>query len=399
MGVTGPYWSDQRLDALRLVGDPVADAAVAAYFAERAEAHPGALLAHMVHQGTVMSDKQSPALAKYFDDQPALPQWAEPDRIAKAQDFFAESGLLIGVALYCASLPETFAAAEGVQVLHLTARLATGTRRRIYETAQFLIDVMTPGALEVGAAGYREARRVRIVHAAVRHLILNDPTVDRACDGPTSAPRWCSEWGLPLNREDMLGTLMAFTTVVFDALPRLGVETSLEERADYLHAWKVVGALMGIPADLLGDLDVKSADELTAAIRRRQQRPSLEAQEMMGALLGLLESEMPRSLNSLPRSLVRYLVGNEVADMLAIRPSTSIDLLFDPLRRIMAAVSLIQEHNRMVRSASERLGRRMMRAFLGAERGDRRAAFSIPTQLAHRWGVAAPGPTVDAPAR
>ena len=51
---------------------------------------------------------------------------------------------------------------------------------------------------------YRAPHGVRLFHAAVRHMLRNDPTYDRAALGE------------PINQEDLLGTLLAFTVVVID---------------------------------------------------------------------------------------------------------------------------------------------------------------------------------------
>ncbi len=276
-------------------------------------------------------------------------------------------------------------------MLHLTARLATDPRRRIYETAQMLIDAMAPGGLQVGAPGYREARRVRLMHAAVRHLIEHDPAVAKTCDPSATGPHWCHAWGVPINQEDLLGTLMTFTVVVFDSLRRLGVPLSDDDAGAYLHAWKVVGHLIGIREDLL-PLDLADAEEAWAAIRKRQTAHSPEGVEMTAALVGLLQKQMPPGQHHLPPTLIRYLVGDEVADLLSVaRPSRIDDAELSALRRATAVMGRDAEHDRVVRRLGERLGRLMFEAFLVAERGGTRASFALPDELADRWGVGRPG--------
>ena len=93
------------------------------------------------------------------------------------EDFFGRWGLYVPLVLMCSSLPECYAAAKGVQVLQLTARLASDTKRRVVETAQMVLDVMAPGGMQPGARGYRTVRKVRLMHAGVRYLIENDPRI------------------------------------------------------------------------------------------------------------------------------------------------------------------------------------------------------------------------------
>jgi hypothetical protein len=380
-------WTDDRLDELRRTGDPLADDLVARFFKDEGPELPRHLLGRLVIHDDLPEGDRSPAVDAYFREQPPLPAWADPHRIRRGEAIFCEWGPLVGASLFCASLPDSYAAARGVQVLHLTARLATDTQRRIYETAQMVVDVMSPGGLSVGAAGYREARRVRLMHAAVRHLIQHDSAVAHTCDPKARGPHWCDQWGLPVNQEDLLGTLMTFTVVIFESLRRFGVRLSEEDAESYLHAWNVVGHLLGIKEELL-PIELSSAEELWAAVRRRQWAPSPEGAEMTAALIRLLEGEMPPGLRRLPRSLVRYLVGDTVADMVEVGPPGQFEgALFGPARRVMSLLALTEGHNRMARLFSERLGRAMFEALLLAERGGSRASFAIPPSLADQWGL------------
>jgi hypothetical protein len=120
-----------------------------------------------------------------------LPDWADMGKIKRGQQLFETWGLEIACCLFCASLPSAYAAAKGVKVLYLTARLDTDARRRVMETGQFLIDVLTVGGLDdEHGKGRRTIQRVRLMHAAVRHLIMarNDQGAPPVCgDEP---PLW-----------------------------------------------------------------------------------------------------------------------------------------------------------------------------------------------------------------
>ena len=138
----------------------------------------------------------------------------DPADIRRAQRFFVDFGVPVTLSLFCASLPSAYASWRGVKVLHLTARLETDVRRRIMETGQFLMDVMTPGGLDPDGQGVRAIQRVRLVHATVRHLIDEAAASDPAV--------WRPEWGRPISQEELAGTLMSFSYVVGEPLPRLG---------------------------------------------------------------------------------------------------------------------------------------------------------------------------------
>ena len=173
-------WSDDFLDSLRTQADPSADEVVAGLFAGTADA-TSAFRALVVQQHEVAD----PALSAFLEGKDDPPAWMDPELVAAGQERFARWGSHVFTALYAAALPSAYACWRGVQVLGLTARLETDAKRRLNETAQFHLDVMDPGGLEFGARGYSDVRHVRLMHAAVRWLIQNDP----ACGGTPRGTR------------------------------------------------------------------------------------------------------------------------------------------------------------------------------------------------------------------
>ena len=111
---------------------------------------------------------------------------------------------------------------------------------------------------------------------------------------------------------------------------------------------------------------------------------------MTAALLHVLEAHMPRRLTGLPRAQMRYFLGDEVADLLAVGRTTSMTFLFTPLRRAMSLFALGEQHNRLLRVLSRRLGRAVFKSFLEAGRAGSRESFAMPTHLARRWQLPAP---------
>jgi hypothetical protein len=376
-------WDDALLDELRQHGDPEADDIVSAHFAAQPPDYPaGTVFQAIVHAG--VPDEGDAALTAYLTDRPPLPDWADPALIRRGEDFFAQWGPQVLPSLLFASLPACYAAAKGVEVLHLTARLATDTRRRLVETTQMVIDVMGRDGLSVGRQGYDDARRVRLMHAAVRYLILNDPHVVRSCEPHDFGPHWCEDWGHPINQEDLLGTLMTFTEAVLDSMRLMGVDYDEADADAYRHTWNVVGHLLGIRPDLL-PIDREGMRELWDTVRRRQYAPSVAGQEMATALLRFAEEEMDLSLlRGVPRAMFRYLAGDRVADLLSLPPAGPWSLVLGPVHALMRRISL---HDRFVRRLSAHLNRAFLEACMGYARGGTRPDFAIPDHLADQWHV------------
>jgi hypothetical protein len=278
----------------------------------------------------------------------AFERLIDVERIRHAQRFFATFGLPITASLLFKALPESYAAARGAQVLSLTGELVSAPARRVRQTAQFLITMMTPSledrqggrttTLHPGQPGAIVARRLRVMHAQVRHFVL------------TECPdRWKSKeesyfdvvdphgpsLGAPLNQEDLIGMLHEFSVGVFEGLDVLGVPATAADKAAWFHLWNVVGCHMGIGTDdaLRADgepaqihrecqfalpLDPTSSAETMAVIRRRHWQASFEGSILVNALLADLERALPRSLKPYPAALMRYLLGDDTANLLGI---------------------------------------------------------------------------------
>src|SRR6185436_12860508 len=111
--------------------------------------------------------------------------------------------------------------ARGARVLASTGRLRDDLDRRVNETARFVLDVVRPNGFDAGGSARIAIGKVRLVHAAVRRSV-------RARGGGGE---------VPINQEDMLGTVGLFSVTVLDALTRLGVTVRARERDDYVHLW------------------------------------------------------------------------------------------------------------------------------------------------------------------
>ena len=374
-------WTDELFDGLSHEGDPDADAVIAAHVATAPPAHPRGLVSSLAHHLVLPPAQRSAPIQAYLSQQPPLPVWTDAAKLHQSGDFFDQHALTIGTALFCASLPHAYAGARGARVLTLTSRMVTDPVRRIYETAQMLFDAMSLGGLAPATgAGYQDIRRVRLMHAAVRFLVLNDPDVPKTTV-PAPWPAWCTTTGTPINQEDLLGTLMTFTTVVFESLDRLGVVYSDEEADSYLHAWCVAGHLLGIRPDLL-PLTLDDAHEITATIRRRQTHPSEDAERLGGALVCAMRKSMRwRLLRSLPAAMVRWNVGPEVAKINGVSTYNPLSMVFNGAAWFIRRIGLEARHNKMLRVVSRHVGAAVLGSFVNAGRTGSRPPFELPQRL------------------
>jgi ER-bound oxygenase mpaB/B'/Rubber oxygenase, catalytic domain len=381
-------WTDALLDRMRQQGDPVADKPVAAVLERGGVDAVRAIMRTLVRLDELVPEQLPDEIQAYLVETLPLPEWADIAKIKRGQQLFETWGLQIACCLFCASLPSSYAAAKGVKVLYLTARLDTDARRRVMETGQFLIDVATVGGLDEHGKGRRTIQRVRLMHAAVRHLIK--------ARNELTPGMWHPDWGTPINQEDLAGTRMSFSYVFSDPMRRLGVRLPAKDVEAYLHLWNVIGHLLGLCDELLVR-DVADATALVDAIRRRQFEASAEGQELTRALLDLMDELTPlhRFDDTIP-PLVRHLIGDETADLLGVPKSDLADDL-GPLARIakwlfvhvLGQIERELPRYRLTSRLAVPFGHDLFDAGFKLERGGDRAPFDIPDHLARDWDLLA----------
>jgi ER-bound oxygenase mpaB/B'/Rubber oxygenase, catalytic domain len=374
------------LDRMRNLADPVADQAVAAYFATVRSDDPGALFGQLVRHTALPDEDQVPEIATLLASGDDIPAWVDDSAVERGQQFFNRLVTHHFAALYMTSLPGSYAAAKGVQVLRMTSRLRTDTQRRLIETAQFLMDTATPGALDPGGVGIGRILHVRLMHAAVRWLIANDPAVTHVDDlAPPQVETpdlvWAASWGVPGNQEDLVGTWLTFNVVVYDMFDASGVEYSEQDVADHLHMWRLIGHYLGIDPVLV-PLTRADAAALRDVIWKRQQAPSAAGREMTAALLAQAHHHLPRLAWPLMPTAFRHFLGDPVADMLALPPANWMRHLFGPMDAMTRVMTRGKETHRIHARFSAFFGRHVVDGIVREMRGGARPAFAIPTHLA-----------------
>ncbi len=394
------------LEDARGVADPEADKVVRSFRHDHPDLPVREIVPTMARQLRQAPEAQHPAVARYFLEGPARPDWADPVLLARGQRFFRSNDLVIGASLFCASLPEAYSGAKGVDVLAITAELATNTRRRIAETGQFLIDVMSSDAVDSpshlephhrgekrgeereeellaagarilvpGSRAYRSVRGVRLMHAAVRSFVRE-----------TRGPVWVREHGQPVNQQDLLGTLLTFTTVVYRGLDRLGIEYRPEDADAHLHLWCVIGSLLGIDESLL-PWGRERAEALTDLLREMLQARSDAGVWMAGALLDELEECMPFGAKGVPRTVMRQLVGNETCDLLAIPRAAWWSPVLGRVRELNEKGGPWGPSAALTRAMCRLVGRSLFLEYIERGLEGHRPPFVIPDDLARSMRV------------
>jgi len=186
---------------------------------------------------------------KYHD---FLPSWVDFEQIKRGVDVFITFAPVAGQSLYYLSLVPGFSIPKIAKVLEQTRYLVPPSTSeqvldRLMDTGGFVSNIMLhdengliANSLRPGGKAWTMALQVRTLHAKVRRSILRNKRI-----------QWdIQEFGIPINQEDMVATLLAFSVNVLSGIEFVaGVPISIQEQKDYLALWRYIGWLLGIETE------------------------------------------------------------------------------------------------------------------------------------------------------
>ena len=313
----------------RLITDPLADQAVA-YLFESGQARFFRKITDLLEKNNYLIPDDFPEEIKSFLHQSRqLPAWTDERKIKDGQAFFKKHAASLSIMLFMMSLPHDYAAANGAQVLALSERMNNDLEKRLLETGKYVFDVGSPGGFGSQGKAIASAQKVRLIHAAIRYHIKK-------------SGKWRQEWGNPVNQEDMAGTNLSMSLIPVRGMRKLGIQVSRDTCMAYLHLWNIASYLMGVKEELLPDT-AKEAFLLDKVISERQFRQSDAGIKLTSSLLDYVSKNTNSQLDWLTPKLMRYLLGDDVADVLALPKDTlPSEILINPLQNWNRLLNLLQ---------------------------------------------------------
>jgi hypothetical protein len=365
-------WTAPRLERMRAEADPMADAVVARLMAAGQLGQVNGLFRMLMHSGDPLPAELPAVAQEFFLSQAELPPWTDPLKLDLAQSLFERYGFSVATALFCSSLPQCFAFPDGARVLAATSSFERDARRRVLETAQFIFDVAARRGLSPDGRGIRAAQKVRLMHAAVR-LHLGQRHWAAAADG------------VPINQQQLAGTLLSFSLLVTDALRAFGFEVRDDEAEAWFHLWRVTGVLLGLDQRYLPS-DLADGERLMSRLRERYWGPSPEGAAQARATLAVMQEALPgRQFAGLPAALVRHLAGDRCADLLDLpRAAWARRLVQGGAFLLQTAVPRKLTRTALAATAQQ-ASFALMRALGELNTGDHPVTFHIPGELKRRW--------------
>lgn len=438
-------WTNEQLDAMRQIGDETVDPLALKIISDRTSYDPTTGLsgyhkllglADLLLEAPELLLMDGAELGKalktfdekerdYFDPLP-VPAWVDEKKLARASALWDENMLAIIGVLYAASLPSCYLIANGIPTLYDTGKLGRPEfiYQRIYETGLMLDAVMEPRGLHVfsdipgpdGAPakryvwgkGYIAARKVRLLHASMRGMLLFPQIIAerQAHTGSEFAksslgaltcdlkPYDREKLGVPVNQEDLAYTLLTFGYTIPVGLKKWGCRLSDEDCEAFLHAWCLVGHIMGVRDELLPD-DFAAAERYYAQAKSRQARRCVQGPKLTQVLEGFLANYMPRCMKqSVPWKLITTQLTADEAAMINPDPTRRVPLwlgllwpiAFTGLRIYYAMKSVITKHFPPLKYALGRSFSIAGEALIDSWRdGYQRRPFWIPGSVSGGW--------------
>ena len=370
----GNKWTNALLERMRETIDPTADEVVADVIDTHGLKSFNAIMKELVNNREGIPDTLPKRIRDFFEETQVLPAWADGEKIVQGEKVFILHGPEMIAMLFFVSLPSAYGMEKGSHVLAITAELTQHVHRRIFRTAQFITDVMQPGGLGPDGRGIRSAQKLRLLHASIRHYLIHHSDWNS---------EWNPAWGQPINQEDMASTLMDFSVGVMKGLQRMRIRLTDEEAEAYLHTWKVVGHVLGLQPELQPE-NVREAYDLADAINVRQLGEGEAGQTLTRHLIQFLQGFMPRLLWGLPAAAIRYLSGDEIANVIKSGPyNWTLIFLYLQIILLRLLENFTHSHPRSQKYIRFLFWNLMDKVVLYEEGGE--FYFDIPEELRNHW--------------
>jgi uncharacterized protein (DUF2236 family) len=285
-------WSDDGfLDSLRAQGDPLADQAVL-----RLMAHREVRAVNEIFKTLRADDDPIPADApepfrEFVEATRELPPGVDRDRLARGGHVFLKHAASAAVAMLASSLPRGYAAPCLCEILSISRDLQKHPFQRLMGVIQLLVNVSNPGSVEPDGKAIVTAQKLRLLHAGVRTMV------------PRFRPGYEERFGVPVNHEDMLATIMGFSYLVIEGIRRLGLRLSDQEAEDYYYLWRVYAGMMGIPDEYIPPSVAEAGEFYDSYVRRHDSGP---VENPYGVVLTQDNLDMMKSLIPKPLRLVGF---------------------------------------------------------------------------------------------
>ncbi|HTY58265.1 MAG TPA: oxygenase MpaB family protein [Bacteroidota bacterium] len=372
-------WNDAFLDGLRSQGDALADDALRLLLKEDERAGLTSLFRKMDTNDDIQPAEHFPLLAEFFRETGELPPGIDIVRVRRGEEIFREHVFESAIVLLMRSLPEGYAAPNLSIILNISGQLETHTFKRLLATLQMVVNVTTARGFGPGGKAVITAQKLRLLHAGVRHV------------AERHRPGYTKKYGVPVNLEDMLVTIMGFSYILVMGYRTLNVGLTPAQEEDCFYLWRVYAQMMGIhPAkhpesDAYLPTSIEDAALFYEAYKRRHYvmpHENPDGPALAAADLRMLRRRIPLVLRMLgfgviPHIYMRELMGDEACARIGIGPVRGRKLL---TWLVMHVHAVLRPFEKADPSGLGRMGEILFQDMITkAYNGD--VTFTVPTTM------------------
>jgi len=374
-------WSDKYLDQKRLETDLLADDLISQVVQQQGKTEIYALFKKLISNIELPIDDFPGTIRHFLESTAELPAWLSIEDLKNSNLFFVDHGPKMLLLLYFKSLPLLYSDAKGAQVLVRTGRLTHQEdsqaifTRRIAETGQFLLNVMSNDNFMSGGLAINSIRKVRLIHAFIRLFMKKGWDINSL--------------GQPINQEDMAYTLMTFSISLIDGLKQLNLDLDEKQMYAYFERWRAIGQLLGVADDMIP----QSIDEgrlLTQRVIERQSAESDEGKLLTKALIEFAKYGIPGKIFDIaPEALITYFVGASLGKKIGI--SDAFGCLGFGIPAILAStfriVEKLEKKSDRIEHISNKISKRLVIGMVRYFDKHSERHFQIPTEFQKAWDL------------
>lgn len=302
------------------LGDELADAVIFDF--QSASPEKQALLKRGLADGSWQIPDAPASFRRFIADAEAAADACSPETLLQASETYLSVGpTWLTLSLGPGALVHTYSDPGIAAVLARTGNLLGQiTARRLLETQLWIIQVVRPGGLSRGGAGYVQTLQVRLLHAKVRAILMSNPEFEHSA---------------AIDQRQMVRTWLDFTLVSFDALAKAGFAFSPQQMTSVYEMWRLLGRLLGIAPQYLARMrNAEAAATLLRQIDREAGGPDDKSRKLTRAMLDVIGARLegvfdfpPDVSRLLADSFCRLFHGEDLSSRLDISENWTVSLL------------------------------------------------------------------------
>lgn len=290
-----PY-SEEELDRWRGAGDVRADAIVERLAAEGPLTGIHDLLA-VVRTRAAAGDA---VCREFLDEAASVPAWADFGAMVKGQRMIASYAPFMAASLFSGSLVGGAMFYKAALVTSMTGMFSGKPTQRLTETTALVTRMALPGSMQPGGAAHEVLLRVRLLHAGLRHFLVESGRFRHASE-------------VPINQHDLAITLALFCYVNIRNLLQLGIRLRRAQIESFVLLWRYAGYVLGIePALLPHTIEEQQAFYLSSC--KHQVRPDKvkpQTKTLLDAVAKQAKGVPYPIAQTFLHQMTRYLAGND----------------------------------------------------------------------------------------